>query len=223
VAAPRFRLQPALDRAEALEREARGGVARCRAAHAAALEVMTGLDRLIAEIVARAGRCARPGASVAAGAFAEYDACVHGLRRERGRRQRTVVQLAERLGEARASYAFAARQRAGLERLRERGLAQARRLADLAEAAEFDEANAGRVHEAETPAIRNERRVIVLHRSNAAPIVVNADLVETVERASEGETVVTLTTGNVLVVSESPEAVRDAAIAYRRSVGLQSA
>lgn len=64
--------------------------------------------------------------------------------------------------------------------------------------------------------------MIVLHRANGAPIVVNADLVETVEGAAEGETVVTLTTGNVLVVSESPEAVRDAAIAYRRSIGLHA-
>jgi hypothetical protein len=31
---------------------------------------------------------------------------------------------------------------------------------------------------------------------------------------------VNLTTGNVLVVVDTPEAVRDAAIAYRRSLGL---
>ena len=62
--------------------------------------------------------------------------------------------------------------------------------------------------------------MIVLHRRNTAPIVVNVDLIETVERSQEGETVVTLTTGNVLAVTESPDAVRDAAIAYRRSIAL---
>ena len=77
-------------------------------------------------------------------------------------------------------------------------------------------------HEAAAPATRNAARVIVLHRSNAAPIVVNADLIETVERSQDGETVVALTTGNVLVVTESPEAVKDAAVAYRRSIGLPS-
>ena len=60
--------------------------------------------------------------------------------------------------------------------------------------------------------------MIELHRHNAAPIVVNADLIETVERSQDGETVVTLTTGNVLAVTESPDAVRAAAIAYRRSI-----
>jgi len=49
-------------------------------------------------------------------------------------------------------------------------------------------------------------------------VIVNADLVETVESSADGETVVTLTTGNVLVVEETPQAVAEAAIAYRRGI-----
>ena len=62
--------------------------------------------------------------------------------------------------------------------------------------------------------------MISLVRQNGHPVIVNVDLIETVERAADGTTVVNLTTGNVLVVVDTPEAVRDAAIAYRRSLGL---
>jgi len=60
--------------------------------------------------------------------------------------------------------------------------------------------------------------VIVLTRHNGKALVVNADLIETVEAADDGTTVITLTTGNVLAVEESLEAVRDAAIAFRRRI-----
>ncbi len=60
--------------------------------------------------------------------------------------------------------------------------------------------------------------MITLHRRSGHPVIVNADLVETVESSADGETVVTLTTGNVLVVEETPQAVAEAAIAYRRGI-----
>ena len=60
--------------------------------------------------------------------------------------------------------------------------------------------------------------MIVLARTNGRPVVLNADLIETVERDEEGTTVIVLTTGNVLAVDQSPEDVRDLAIAYRRSI-----
>lgn len=60
--------------------------------------------------------------------------------------------------------------------------------------------------------------MIALHRSNGRLVVVNADLIETVEFDDADSTVVTLTTGNALAVTESPEAVRDAVVAYRRSI-----
>jgi uncharacterized protein YlzI (FlbEa/FlbD family) len=59
--------------------------------------------------------------------------------------------------------------------------------------------------------------VIELSRLNGHPIFVNADLLETVERIGE-LTVVTLTTGNMLEVTETPQAVRDAVVAYRRLI-----
>jgi len=60
--------------------------------------------------------------------------------------------------------------------------------------------------------------VISLVRQNGHPLIVNADLIETVELTDEGTTVVTLTTGNVLAVVDAPEAVRAAVVAYRRSI-----
>jgi uncharacterized protein YlzI (FlbEa/FlbD family) len=60
--------------------------------------------------------------------------------------------------------------------------------------------------------------MIALHRPNGQLVVVNADLIESVESDEEGATVVTLTTGNVLAVSESPDGVREAAVAFRRSI-----
>jgi uncharacterized protein YlzI (FlbEa/FlbD family) len=60
--------------------------------------------------------------------------------------------------------------------------------------------------------------VISLVRENGQPVIVNADLIETVERADGGATVVTLTTGNVLAVADLPEAIRAAVVAFRRSV-----
>ncbi len=59
--------------------------------------------------------------------------------------------------------------------------------------------------------------MIALSRPNGHPILVNADLLETVERSGD-RTVVTLTTGNVLEVTDSIEAVRDAVVAYRRRI-----
>ena len=60
--------------------------------------------------------------------------------------------------------------------------------------------------------------MISLVRGNGQPVIVNADLIETVERAEGGGTVVTLTTGNVLAVTDAPESVKAAVIAYRRSI-----
>jgi flagellar protein FlbD len=61
--------------------------------------------------------------------------------------------------------------------------------------------------------------VIALTRQNGQPVVVNADLIETVESAGDGTTVVLLTTGNTLAVTESPDAVREAVVEFRRRIG----
>jgi len=61
--------------------------------------------------------------------------------------------------------------------------------------------------------------VIELRRPNGFPILVNSDLIETVEVSGEGATVVTLTSGNTLVVEDSLDAVREAVIAFRRRIG----
>lgn len=60
--------------------------------------------------------------------------------------------------------------------------------------------------------------MISLARRNGHPVVVNADLIELVESGPDGTTVVTLTTGNVLEVTQSPADVAEAAIAYRRRI-----
>jgi uncharacterized protein YlzI (FlbEa/FlbD family) len=63
--------------------------------------------------------------------------------------------------------------------------------------------------------------VIALSRPNGYPVLVNPDLFETVESV-DGRTLVTLTTGNLLEVTESLDAVVDAVVAYRRRIGAPS-
>ncbi len=60
--------------------------------------------------------------------------------------------------------------------------------------------------------------MIALTRPNGHPVIVNADLIELVESADDGTTVVVLTTGNTLAVNETPEGVREAVVAFRRRI-----
>jgi uncharacterized protein YlzI (FlbEa/FlbD family) len=60
--------------------------------------------------------------------------------------------------------------------------------------------------------------VISLRRLNGQAVIVNADLIETVETDDEGTTTIALTTGNVLAVLESPGEVLAAVVAFRRSL-----
>ncbi len=61
-----------------------------------------------------------------------------------------------------------------------------------------------------------EIRMIALSRLNNQPIMVNADLIETLE--STPDTVVTLTSGNKLIVRDSPDEIRAKIIAYKREI-----
>ena len=58
--------------------------------------------------------------------------------------------------------------------------------------------------------------MIALCRLNNQPIIVNADLIETLE--STPDTVVTLTSGNKLVVRDDPDDIRTKIIEYKRSI-----
>ncbi len=58
--------------------------------------------------------------------------------------------------------------------------------------------------------------MIVLNRLNNQPIMVNADLIETLE--STPDTVVTLTSGNKLVVRDRPEEIAAKIVAYKRKI-----
>jgi flagellar protein FlbD len=58
--------------------------------------------------------------------------------------------------------------------------------------------------------------VIPMTRLDGSTIVVNADLIETVERT--GETVITLVSGTRFVVREDPAAIVDAVLRFRAGV-----
>ena len=58
--------------------------------------------------------------------------------------------------------------------------------------------------------------MIALNRLNTQPIMVNADLIETLE--STPDTVVTLTSGNKLIVRDSPEEIQTKIIEYKRRI-----
>jgi flagellar protein FlbD len=58
--------------------------------------------------------------------------------------------------------------------------------------------------------------MIALNRLNNQPIMVNADLIETLE--STPDTVVTLTSGNKLIVRDRPEEIQAKIIEYKRRI-----
>lgn len=58
--------------------------------------------------------------------------------------------------------------------------------------------------------------MIELTRLNDNPLILNADLIETIE--STPDTVITLTTGKKVMVLESVSEVREKVLEYRRSV-----
>jgi flagellar protein FlbD len=60
--------------------------------------------------------------------------------------------------------------------------------------------------------------MIALNRLNNQSIMVNADLIETLEATPD--TVVTLTSGNKLIVRDSPEEIQAKIIDYKRQIHL---
>lgn len=64
--------------------------------------------------------------------------------------------------------------------------------------------------------------MISLARRNGHAVIVNADLIEIVEASEDGTSVVTLTTGNILEVVQSPDDVAAAVVAYRQRVAARA-
>ena len=62
--------------------------------------------------------------------------------------------------------------------------------------------------------------VISLRRLNNQPIMVNADLIESLE--STPDTVVTLVSGNKLIVRDTMEEIRDRIVEYKRRIFSQT-
>jgi flagellar protein FlbD len=66
--------------------------------------------------------------------------------------------------------------------------------------------------------------VIALTRPNGQPVMLNCDLIESVEKDDAptdlrtGETIVTLTTGNVVVVREPLEEIEQRVVAFKRKI-----
>ncbi|HVN69446.1 MAG TPA: flagellar FlbD family protein [Candidatus Binatia bacterium] len=58
--------------------------------------------------------------------------------------------------------------------------------------------------------------MITLTRLNGQPLMLNCDLIESVE--SNGETIVTLTTGNAVVVRERLDEIEARVVAYKRKI-----
>jgi flagellar protein FlbD len=58
--------------------------------------------------------------------------------------------------------------------------------------------------------------VITLTRVNGRPVMLNCDLIESVEE--NGETIITLTTGNVVVVREPMTEIEQKVVAFKQSI-----
>lgn len=61
--------------------------------------------------------------------------------------------------------------------------------------------------------------MIVLHKLNSAEIILNADLIESIE--SLPDTVINLVTGNRFIVRETKEEVMDKVIEYKKKLYSQ--
>jgi flagellar export protein FliJ len=138
-----FRLQPALERARANETLARRVVVDARLAFDDVSLLLGAVESRLADV-----RAAAPVADASAGAFATVEAAKIALDALRRRRHGEADRARGLLERAREMYARAAAQRSGLERLRERRLAEFDGRQEAAEAAEADEANSLRSGEA---------------------------------------------------------------------------
>lgn len=58
--------------------------------------------------------------------------------------------------------------------------------------------------------------MIELTRPNGQPVIVNCDLIESIE--ANGDTVITLTTGNALVVRDRMDAIERKVVAFKRKI-----
>ena len=61
--------------------------------------------------------------------------------------------------------------------------------------------------------------MITLTRLNGQPVMLNCDLIESAVR--NGETVITLTTGNVVIVHDGLEEIEEKVVAFKRKVNRQ--
>lgn len=58
--------------------------------------------------------------------------------------------------------------------------------------------------------------MITLTRVNGQPVMLNCDLIETIEE--NGQTVITLTTGNAVVVRDRLEEIEAKVVAFKRKI-----
>ncbi len=200
-----FELQALLDARERVEKQKRGAAAACgRAVEqcGAELERLTGLRR----------RCESALAAAAGGGGTRdarfYDAHLQLLGSNFARRQLRREELAALCERAREELAAARRDASVIENLK----ARRRRRFELGQARrdehEIDEANAA--------ATRKGHRVIALTRPNGQPVMLNCDLIESIEQ--NGETIVLLTTGNAVVVREPMDEIERRVVAFKRKI-----
>jgi flagellar protein FlbD len=63
--------------------------------------------------------------------------------------------------------------------------------------------------------------VIALTRLNGQPVMLNCDLIEAIEH--DGDTVITLTTGNIVVVREELDEIERRVVAFKRKLNAPHA
>jgi flagellar export protein FliJ len=136
-----------------------------------------------------------------------------------GRERRTALEAA--CGRARDALIAATRDRRAIEKLKERHLRAFQAEEARRDELELDEANSrsyerARRNRLQAGGVRKCGSVIALTRLNGQPVMLNCDLIESV--AQNGETIVTLTTGNVVVVREPMDEIGRKVIEYKRKI-----
>jgi flagellar protein FlbD len=206
-----LRLAPLLDHRKRVEEEKQRLFAARQSARDRSLRE---LEYLTAALHSRTHELGEPGRVLPAYELRVQDAHLRYLEGAIHAQCHHAAALEASLEHAREELITAARARRIIEKLEERRRRALDEERERREQVELEDANARR--EARLRPSRKNGAVIELTRLNGQPVIVNCDLIESIEE--NGDTVITLTTGNALVVRNRMHEIQRKVVAFKREI-----
>lgn len=206
-----LRLQPLLDHRKRVEEEKQRLFAARRSARDRSLRE---LEFLTAALHSRAHGLGELAPVLPAFELHLFDAHLRYLEGAIEAQGHHAAALQTALGRAREELIAASRARRVIEKLEERRRRALDEDRERREELELEDGNARQ--QARLRLSRKNRAVIELTRLNGQPVIVNCDLIELIEE--NGDTVVTLTTGNALVVRDRMHEIQQKVVAFKRKI-----